>query len=89
MKSKLFVWIVAYLFIVNTVAISIAIETDNELQRSFSSNIDLFGFFGSLLNYLGKLLTFNIEGFNPFMSFFIIYIPVLLLVAIIIEWIRG
>lgn len=88
MKIKLFVWTVAYFFVVNTMAISIALTTDNDLQTTFDKP-DLIGWFGGLLSYLGKLLTFQIEGFHPFMSFFLFYIPVLLMLGIIIEWIRG
>lgn len=89
MKIKLFVWVVAYFMVINTVAVSIAIETDNELQQTFTGNIDIWDFFENLLGYFGKLITFNIEGFDPLVSFFIFYIPVLIIVAIIIEWIRG
>lgn len=88
MKVKMFVWTIAYFFIVNTVAISVALTSDNELKTTFSQP-EVFGWFGGLLNYFGKLLTFQIEGFDPFMSFFLFYIPVLLILGIIIEWIRG
>jgi hypothetical protein len=88
MKIKLFVWTIAYFFTVNTMAVSVAISTDNDLQTSFSKPSLIEWFFG-LLEYFGKLLSFQIEGFNPLVAFFIFYIPVLIVMGVVVEWIRG
>lgn len=93
MRAKLVAIIVLYFFILNALAISLAYSTSNELQQTFSNpgeNVSsFFSFIGELGNYFFKLMTFQIDGINPFVAFMIFYVPVIMLVVIIAEMIRG
>lgn len=93
MRAKLVAIIVLYFFILNALAISLAFSTSNELQQTFSNPGEdvssFFGFIGELGNYFFKLMTFQIDGINPFVAFMIFYVPVIMLVVIIAEMIRG
>lgn len=93
MRAKLVGIIVLYFFILNALAISLAFSTSNELQQTFSNPGEdvssFFSFIGELGNYFFKLMTFQIDGINPFVAFMIFYVPVIMLVVIIAEMIRG
>ena len=93
MRAKLVAVIVLYFFIVNALAISLAYTADNELEQTFSNPGEGVGsfisFIGELGNYFFKLMTFQISGINQFVSFMIFYVPVIMLVVIIAEMIRG
>ena len=93
MRAKLVGIIVLYFFILNALAVSLAFSTSNELQQTFSNpgkDVSSFvSFIGELGNYFFKLMTFQIDGINPFVAFMIFYVPVIMLVVIIAEMIRG
>lgn len=95
-KSKFAILIVAYFFVMNTIAMSLSYVGSNpDLQGSFDNPANSSGlipgldFARSLGNYFYQLMTFQIEGLNPAIVFMIFYIPILALVIMIAELIRG
>lgn len=88
-KAPFVLWLIVYMFVMNMITFSLSYSTNNEFQGNFSKPGNIFDFAGQVYNYLFKLTTFSVSGVDPIISFFIFYLPVLAIIIIIVEIVRG